>query len=372
MHVLPHFRNSSLRICCRGGIFTATMSFLLKIGRRAAVIGATAAYATSSAPVAQARAPPAILREVQPCVKTIDEEWLEATIDNQGDIVLFRPFQHSEIDAGFQELERLIPKRASSRVSDGEISDGSGTSTPTSEGSIADVIIANHGLHVAADNASVNGLDVLTLMNLTSKMLKRPGMQAEIVKAMMEDEEVRNILLRECGDLDGYLKAAGVVQVASLLPPAAAAAAAEGADAAPTILPDNASKHEDLLTKMAQALGSILGQAGHQLGRLGNWINKLWLSILNQQQRAEEAVAAAFFADCSTDSNEAARGQKRGQQGIGTEKGQKVMLQAMLVLACMVVSIIVFKRPMASFKVFTSAAGLYNIQDKIRRARHPM
>jgi len=269
--------------------------------------------------------------------------------------VLFKPFQHSEIDAGFQELERLLPRRTTSPLSEGELRVDSGASTPTSEGSIANEIISRHGLE-ADSSTNVNGMDISTLMNLTSKMLKRPGMQAEIVKAMMEDEDVRNILLRECGDLDGYLKAAGVVQVTSLLPPAAAAASAaedelpglssqQGDDG--TWVPD-ATQHGDLLTKMARALGSILGQAGNQLGRLGNWINKLWSSLHDQHQTEQASFIDAF----GSESRSYQKRQERATVVAGAENQAHMVLKAVLVLACMVVAIVVFKRPMKSFRVF--------------------
>jgi hypothetical protein len=108
---------------------------------------------------------------------------------------------------------------------------------------------------------------------------------------VQEDEDVRNILLRECGDLDGYLKAAGVVQVTSLLPPAAAAASAaedelpglsyqQGDDG--TWVPD-ATQHGDLLTKMVRGVfywslqlqWTLIHALSHHILRLEHWAPSL-------------------------------------------------------------------------------------------------
>uniref|UniRef100_A0A7R9VLC2 Uncharacterized protein n=1 Tax=Chlamydomonas euryale TaxID=1486919 RepID=A0A7R9VLC2_9CHLO len=307
------------------------MSALGRLGGRALGLGAGAASSAVANPSSvQARATvaapaPAPSAAVKGCS---DDEWLLTDPSPNGDVILFRPFRTEEIDNALGELRGLLgcdgrSDAAAFRIEE-EAEDG-GSNSSDGGNSHADAVIAGASLlppeagTAAGARSAAGGVDVQCLLDLTNRMLRRPGMQSELVKALMEDTEIQGILLREAGDLDTYLLAAGVAPV-SLLPPAARAAAGAGEAS------DGGGG--DLVAHVVGAVAHALEHAGAAMGRVANWLrNCLW------------ALPGAGGAP--------AAGSGRAKHDDSSHAGR--ILRGVLTIGVAVVMLMVLRRPGLSF-----------------------
>lgn len=318
-------------------------------GRTAAAAAGAAASVASGSNTSHARAP--VVTAAHPelrhqDVKCIEDEWLDVA-HSGGNIILFQPFKPYEIDEAFLDVAQLVRPNGERNMAvplvsgPGQADNDSGASTPTSDGSQADSEIAracftSHSLY--GEDASRNfgpGMDVMTLLNLTNRMLKRPGMQAEIAKAMMEDPDIQQILLREGGDLDSYLTAAGAPAV-RLLPPAAAASLdphASGHDAG--------SAEGNPLSNVLQGLLSNLAHMGSGIGSLLGWLRNRLSQLFHGANGNGAADGAAAGAPAA----------QRG--GAGSHLWKGVMAVAIIAMVVMIM-----KRPPTSLTFIRAAAGV--------------
>jgi len=276
-------------------------------------------------------------------VKVTDDDWVRLDVD--GEVLLFKPFQSHDVDAAAAEVATLLPgaRPRSSHplpsVHIAEIADGhpppaaegsSGSFTSSSEGFHADQVIALTSLPTVVQAGSREDEHLADLMAMTTKMLKRPGMQVEVVKAMMEDEEIREIMLRQCSDLDAYLLAAGVPAPHLLLPPAAAASlnqaagSTQGEEGGPTVV-----------DKLVEAVARALEGTGSALAALGGWLRDRLGFLLPFRGRPQEQ----------------SKGQEQGQgQEHRAGRGRAdAVLGGVMVLAVTVFCLLVIRRPLHSF-----------------------
>ncbi len=178
-------------------------------------------------------------------------------------------------------------------------------------------------------------MDVVRLMDLTNKMLKRPGMQAEIVRAMLEDQEIRDIVLRESGDLDNYLLAAGVAPAMSLLPPGAAMAAVQGhLEHQGISLPGN------LMAELMGVVTAAVGDVGRGLRQVVRWL--------------KERLHAIWFQLPTDEGFQVGQGQREGmgeeactpqEGGMSQPTRMEQIFKAATTIAIVAVLVLVFKRP---------------------------
>ncbi|GFH14004.1 mitochondrial transcription termination factor [Haematococcus lacustris] len=159
----------------------------------AGTLGAVAA----TAPAASARAPPVQL-------------------------YLFNAYRADEIALAAQDLAAMFDAKEAvraARPSAVVVEEVPSSHTPlsqegssvSSEGECADEVIQSTFLTARPGQAASSGGQgqMHELLRLTSKLLCSPGLQREVVKVMMEDEEVRELMLRQTQmrNLDAYLQA---------------------------------------------------------------------------------------------------------------------------------------------------------------------
>lgn len=291
--------------------------------RRAA--GPVAAAATG-ATTAQARAPPAALPNVRSTIKPVEDEWVMTHVN--GSQVLFQPFSVEEIDEGVEELGALIRPLFGSSVVINEVSPNGSDIT---DGTAADCVIEaadggnNRGLYSMAGNQQE--LQLARLLHISNKMLRRPGLQREVVACMLEDPEVRDLMLTQCDDLDAYLIAAGIpAPAAGLLMPATdgfipgmgtfAAAGGGGSD-----------EGHDLIAMVVNAVSGLLEQrTGGALKFLGHWLRDRF-AFLAPRRPAEQGDEAEGVP---------------GRTGQGADR----VMESVMVLAIAVVCMLVVRKPL--------------------------
>lgn len=261
-------------------------------GRAAAatVVAGTAAVQ----PSASARASPAVMVKERHAISgaKFDDDWL--LVKTSDEAVLFQPFSPDDIDLCLHEVTNLFtkpkPRSSSSVVAIAEVDDDSPAgSSATSVGTNADAIIELSESSVFVQHyQDVNGLagpsqnELNNFLQVTGKLLKRPGMQAEIVRAMLEDEDVRSLMLGQSDNLDSYLQAVGVSSL-GLLPPAAKFDAGNADDS------EN-EQHTDVLSGLINAIATVVEKAGSALAFLGGWLrDRVQHDVLRKPKTTDES-----------------------------------------------------------------------------------
>ncbi|KXZ51805.1 hypothetical protein GPECTOR_11g247 [Gonium pectorale] len=284
------------------------------------------------------------------------EDLVVAEIDDH--VVLFRPFEAKEVDEAATTVMHLWggrPGDAGSSTSaaypfsgpivhepdeeeEDRVSRVSSSSGAGSDGAAADAIIEATAAAALGDSGQRGGdrQQLQDLMAITTRLLRRPGMQREVVLCMMEDPEVRELMLRQCSDLDRYLLAAGITNP-QLLPapsdgestPAAGGIDAVAGAAGPSAGTDGRSR-PDLVSRLVGVVAGALEHAGNALARLGDWLRRHVAMAMGQELEEEvEEVGAGGAAPGS------ARGQRPVNQVLG----------GVMVLAVAVFCVAVIRRP---------------------------
>ncbi|MEW5297947.1 MAG: hypothetical protein WDW36_001122 [Sanguina aurantia] len=226
----------------------------------------------------------------------------------------------------------------------------------------ASVSGADGGTLGAEDPASRNQLD--ELLRITSIMLKRPGMQREVVQCMIEDPEVRHLMLRQSTDLDAYLMAAGI-STPGLLPPGAAPAphrslvsrfahagsstsgsSTSASDVDERRLEENASPFEALLQSMSTMIEGVAGFGRNVVNFLGGWMRDRLSALSGEGREGVEGKAAA------------GGGVAEAGEGGGSSGGRplvKTVLSGVMVLAMVCMLLMLLKRPLMLRRIVTRA-----------------
>lgn len=292
---------------------------------RAAAAGAATTGTVALQPTAHARAHIVPAREHgSGSGARVDDDWL--LVKGGDEMLLFRPFEADEVDSCLQDVTDMLlgsKGRRAPLVAVREIGFNSSDES-TSEGSNADAVIElaeplPFTPPVFGQLSDSSAEQLHSFLSITGKLLKRPGMQAEIVSAMLEDEEVCRVMLGQSENLEQYLQSVGVTPY--LLPPAAAAAATnEGVSEGSGI---------DLVGAFVNAIATAVERTGSALSTLGGWLRRR----LNLQYKPEAA------------------GQE-GKDSAPKSKGPNVVMGAVMVLAVAVFCMLVTRRPMGMRKVF--------------------
>ncbi|GFR45238.1 hypothetical protein Agub_g6636 [Astrephomene gubernaculifera] len=331
-----------------------------RVVRPAVAVAAGAAAASATQGPAHARAPPAqgaVRQAPHPPAynKLVDrdtEGWVLAELKDE--VVLFQPFDSHEVDDAANTVMELWTGRPATYsqpiiTEPGEDEDsssassGRSTSSGGSDGRLADAVI--EAAACASAEAVLRGErrereELEALMTITTRMLRRPGLQREVVMAMIEDAEVAQLMMRQCGDLDRYLLAAGIPNPQLLPAPSddtsttssSEPAAPAAASAAPSAAPGGGPT---LVSRVAGAVASALERAGDALSSLGAWLRRRAEELIAglQQQGAEEEVEGA--------SSSGGRG-----GGAGGKRRTDQVLGGVMVLAVAVVCVAVIKKPL--------------------------
>ncbi len=141
------------------------------------------------------------------------------------------------------------------------------------------------------------------------------------------------------GDFDAYLAAAGATRPVNLLP------AGPGVGGCQEAVSGDEGGHVDLMALLGDAVARALGLTGHALGFLGGWFRDR-LAFLRpagaEQQEGDERQrggSAAAFATAFGGSEDSAEASRRSE-----------MLRNVVLVAVMVIALVVFRRPMCSFR----------------------
>ncbi|EFJ51275.1 hypothetical protein VOLCADRAFT_103542 [Volvox carteri f. nagariensis] len=333
---------------------------ITRAASRPAVAAAAAAAAANAAQGSvQARAPPQGARQAgaHPPVhsKIVDrdtEDWIMAELKDE--VVLFQPFDGREVEEAASTVMTLWAGRAPSTprsgpiiTEPGEDADGGSSSC----GEYGDDLFANAVIEAAAaanadavaQGRSKDREQLESLMAITTRMLKRPGLQREVVMCMMEDSEVRDLMLRQCTDLDRYLLAAGIHNPALLPPPPSESleignpegdrSARAGATDTPTPKKSASasSRGSPLISRLVGVVAGALERAGDVLASLGNWLRRQVLAAFPQDDDGDEHAAAEAYEGGS-----GPRGQRTANQVLG----------GVMVLVVAVFCVAVIRRPL--------------------------
>ncbi|GLC35404.1 hypothetical protein PLESTB_000568200 [Pleodorina starrii] len=325
--------------------------------RPAAAAAAAATVANVAQGPAQARAPPAPqgarqavqLHANSKIVDRDTEGWVLAEMKDE--LVVFQPFDRKDVDEAASTVMALWGGSASSSsvgpivTEPGEDAEDAcgGSASSRASSDFGDDRLANAVIEAAAAaNADALALgrkrdreQLEDLMAITTRMLRRPGMQREVVMCMMEDPEVRELMLRQCDDLDRYLLAAGI-HAPHLLPApenvdisvsdGSGDSAAASAGAAPR------AGGPTLVSRVVNAVAGALERAGDALASLGGWLRGRLAAVIPGvgEPRAEDGVGAAEGSD----------GGARGQRGVSQ------VLGGVMVLAVAVFCVAIIRKPL--------------------------
>lgn len=253
-------------------------------GRAAAASASAAAATTAAQPSAQARAPP----QVQPRapasqVKVVDsapDGWMLAEMRDGAEVLFqFQPYSEQEVEEAVGQVAALFAPASPPALAGSEGSlTPPGTGRSSSDGTFADlameqaeVLGQRHAAARAEESRQIN-----QLLLITNRLLRQPGLQCAVLKGMIEDEVVREVLLREAGDLDGYLQAVGITKHVNLLPPAAGVPRCEIRELPADAPAEDEHGGNDVMAKVAAAVSGWLERAGRSVGGfaafLGGWL----------------------------------------------------------------------------------------------------
>ncbi|KAJ9517132.1 hypothetical protein QJQ45_009114 [Haematococcus lacustris] len=268
----------------------------------AGTLGAVAA----TAPAASARAPP-VQRQERTSLNgglsglkadAIEDEDGWCLTDFNNELYLFNAYRADEIALAAQDLAAMFDAKEAvraARPSAVVVEEVPSSHTPlsqegssvSSEGECADEVIQSTFLTARPGQAASSGGQgqMHELLRLTSKLLCSPGLQREVVKVMMEDEEVRELMLRQTQmrNLDAYLQAVGM-PATLLLPPAPGCSPSP--PSCPGVAEDDApagtpAADQDWLAKLLNAASACLDAAGSALQGAGRWLQGRFQGLAN-------------------------------------------------------------------------------------------
>jgi hypothetical protein len=284
-------------------------------GRHVAAGASAAAAAIVSHPTADARV--AMPGSSQPRVvehSKIQEDWTLADLGSAGK-VLFPTFSAAEIDECIGEVAGAL--NFHTKVSIEEVDRNSDI---TSEGTLAnqamDAMEASYQVQEPNDMSSVMSSETSGILRLASLLLRRPGMQHEILACMASDAEIRHLMLREldCNNVDNYLASAGFLEPL-LLPPCEA--------------PVNGGSEQleqgqeepsfDLVRAIVSHVSGACEAGGSALSSLGGWLRRTW-------------VGGPLEGSEAKTKEEGGQQQQQQQQG-GLHEVMKVLGPVVLVMA---------------------------------------
>lgn len=277
-------------------------------------VAATAAVATASTSTAHARAPPQAQLRERPFTKLGDADGWELA-DLKDEVVLFRPYDAREIDDALQQVSELVDRSPSSSSRTYPIITEVEEGSDCTDGVQADCVIED-----AEDRYRVRNEDreqLFNLVQITSRLLQRPGMQAELVKSMLEDEELRGLVLAQSSNdnLEAYLAQGGFTPPLLL----------EGGN---LVFEPIDGDDSDFFAKLVGAITSWVGKAGDAMGFLGGWLRDR-LAFFNPQ-RGDEAAGSNGTASA----------------GHGRSNTVDTVLGSAMMLAVAVFCMLVVKRPL--------------------------
>ncbi|KAG2454087.1 hypothetical protein HYH02_001127 [Chlamydomonas schloesseri] len=382
-----------------------------RIAARPAAAAAGVAAANAAQGSAHARAPTqtAGRQAVHPPAhnnklvdRDVDAGWLDVQLKDE--VVLFQPFNTQELDQAADTVLALFsgasssvttttsssavpiitePDEEGAATSPSRTGGGSGRSSDDggAGSDLADAYIeaaaAANAQAVASGQRAREREQLEGLMAITTRLLRRPGMQREVVLCMLEDEEVRDLMLRQCSDLDRYLVAAGI-HTPQLLPPAAAAAAA----AAGSLLPEAAAPEAEtdaqqpqpqprqgaggagggpggLVSKLVGAVAGAIERAGDALAFLGGWLRRHIAATLpfvgpaDHQPQAgswgeeqEKEVLEEEEEDGVEGVQRQEGGRARPRAGAQPRRGTDLVLGGVMALAVAVFAVAIIRRPL--------------------------
>ncbi|PNW78566.1 hypothetical protein CHLRE_09g392050v5 [Chlamydomonas reinhardtii] len=383
-----------------------------RIAARPAAAAAAAGVAANAAQgSAQARAPAqsagrqavhAPVHNNKLVDRDVDSGWLDVQLKDE--VVLFQPFNTQELDQAADTVLALFggagPSTSTSAstsagpiVTEPEDADGHpqqhGSGRSSDDGGagsdLADAYIeaaaAANARAVAAGHRAREREQLEGLMAITTRLLRRPGMQREVVLCMLEDTEVRELMMRQCSDLDRYLLAAGI-HTPQLLPPAAAAAAegltsasasstfstTSAASAASATATAEASTNQSppqsqqgggvggpggLVSKLVGAVAGAIERAGDALACLGGWVRRhlaASLPFVGPADHQPQATAGAWGEAQEGVEEEGVQEQGGGGRarrgGAQPKRGADLVLGGVMALAVAVFAVAVIRRPL--------------------------
>ncbi|KAG2432526.1 hypothetical protein HXX76_008871 [Chlamydomonas incerta] len=363
--------------------------------------GSAHARAPAQSAGRQAVAPPAHNNKLVD--RDVDSGWLDVQLKDE--VVLFQPFNTQELDQAADTVLALFSGAGPStsagpivtepsedgaeqqQLGSGRSSDDGGAGSDLADAYIEAAAAANAHA-VAAGHRARERQQLEGLMTITTRLLRRPGMQREVVLCMLEDEEVRDLMLRQCSDLDRYLLAAGI-HTPQLLPPAAAAEAAAAAAAAPAcLLAASASLHDadaatatprtqqqpqphqgggpgGLVNKLVGVVAGAIEKAGDALAFLGGWLRRHLAATLPFVGPADHQPQAGSWGEQEEQEQEGEQEEEQEQEGVegvrrqgaraarggggsGTQpkRGTDLVLGGVMALAVAVFAVAIIRRPL--------------------------
>uniref|UniRef100_A0A6U0XZ95 Uncharacterized protein n=1 Tax=Polytomella parva TaxID=51329 RepID=A0A6U0XZ95_9CHLO len=178
------------------------ISFFTKVPA-AATAAAAAVAANSMQPSAQAHAiaPQSSSIKKATYLPHIEDDWLLADCDDQKTFVVFRPFQPKEVEEAIEIVKTLEPfTRLDGSSKDGNLNDAQVSALSNAgkfyryeEEREADSIIEN--IELRANKRGQNST-AESLTSIASRLLQRPSFQAEISKALLQDDTLRDLFLK--------------------------------------------------------------------------------------------------------------------------------------------------------------------------------
>eukprot|EP00798_Chlamydomonas_sp_ICE-L_P001665 gene1665-33061_t len=300
-------------------------------GSKAVSAGAAIA-ASGVGSTVQARAPVPQAAQAStvnvPSQKLSDDGWM--MLEMEGEQKLFQMYTPAEVDVAAQDVLALLSNNNSSSHSaltcDSESTDSSeGTeadtiifntytaspdvqhhiwgcshsaltcdseSTDSSEGTEADAIISSAYTANPDVQHRTQDIQLSSLLSVTTRMLNAPGLQAQVVQFMLEDDEVRQLILGLEGNqnLDAYLSSKGL-SAPSLLPPFGAGP--------PQVQIQELDSEEGGPNPLAALINNIVHgvawaseQAGSRLARLGDWLRSRFAQQVTREGKQGAADRA--------------------------------------------------------------------------------
>lgn len=341
------------------------------IGRKVVAGAASAAVATSVQPSAHARevVAQAPTRDFHPRTAPIDDrDWLLTDLDQE--VLIFKPYKPSDVDTAVEQVHAMMsvgPSRPSTHsVVIEEEEDGGFAPTPSSDtdslvtnGTDADVVLSqptNNGpfiINTARPGGNTPtgalGADSMPdLLKIAAKLLKRPGLQAEVFKVMIEDSEVRDLMLKQSRNLDAYLEAVGVHNPRLL---------EGGAQASPMAFNLNAgsdtSEGEEggnhVLHGILKAVAACIDKTGNFFAGLGSWLMDRFGDLGQHMTRM-----LGMSAEEEEDTHDEKEGSSSGKRCRSTTD---TVLGAVMVVAVGVFCVMLARNPGVVVAAATAAAA---------------
>ncbi|GIL74516.1 hypothetical protein Vretimale_2210 [Volvox reticuliferus] len=314
------------------------------IAKAAARPAAAAAAATVAANAVQgsvqARAPPQGARQAahppahSKIVDRDTEGWVLAELKDE--MVLFEPFNAKEVEEAAGTVMALFGGRSTiAPIVSGPII--TEVSEDVDDG-LANAVIEATAAATAdavAMGRNEERKQLNDLMAITTRMLRRPGMQREVVMCMLDDPEVRQLMMDRCNDLDRYLTAAGIYNPGLLPPPENISFTGDASSAGNAAGAGNAPRPggPDMVSRLVGTVATVLQRAGGALAPLAGWLRRRLQALFSSEneERTDEGVGAR-------------EGAAAGGGGALGQTGQ--VLRTVMVLAVLVFCVMIIRKPL--------------------------